>query len=90
VSAEKSGSEDRPPANFWVRDLKEERMDAIVSMEAPARPPEDLAAEGMWRIAAGKSCSECWDELPEQQREWWRCCAMHAIREWFGGLRQPM
>jgi hypothetical protein len=54
------------------------------------RPPEDLAAEGMWRIAAGDRCPECWDELPEDQKEWWRRCAMHAIREWFGGLRQPM
>jgi hypothetical protein len=30
-------------------------MDAIFSSEAPVRPPEDLAAEGMWRIAAGRA-----------------------------------
>jgi hypothetical protein len=65
-------------------------MDTIVSIEALVRPPEDLAAEGMWRIAAGDCCPECWDELPEDQKEWWRRCAMHAIGEWFGGLRQPM
>ena len=81
----------RPPPDFEVRDLKEERMDTIVSVEeAPARAPEDLAAEGMWRIAAGNRCRECWDELPEDEKEWWRRCVMHAIRGWFGGLRPSM
>jgi hypothetical protein len=65
-------------------------VDTIVSIEAPVRPPEDLAAEGMWRMAAGNRCPESWDELPQDEKEWWRRCAMLAIREWFGGLRPPM
>jgi hypothetical protein len=64
-------------------------MDTMVSNEAPGRRPEDLVAEGMWRIAAGNRCPECWDELPEDQRESWRRCAMHAFSEWLGGLRMP-
>ncbi len=46
------------------------------------RPPTDMAAEGMWRIASGEGCQECWEALPETQKEWWRCCAMQAIKEW--------
>jgi len=46
------------------------------------RRSEDVAAEGMWRIAAGESCGERWDSLPETQKIWWRSCAMQAIREW--------
>jgi hypothetical protein len=60
-----------------------------VVRQTPVRPPEELVAEGMWRIAVGESCPECWDELPKDQKEWWRRCAIHAIREWMGGLRQP-
>ena len=65
-------------------------MDTIISIEALVRPPEDLIAEGMWRIVAGNSCPECWDKLPEDQKEYWRRCAMHAVREWLGGVRQPL
>jgi len=61
-------------------------MDVMVN----ARPPEDLAGEGMWRIVAGERCSECWDELSEDQKEWCRGCAVYAVREWLGGLRQPL
>ncbi len=50
---------------------------------AVERPPEDIAAEGLWRIAAGKSCQECWQDLPEGQKEWWRYCAMEAVK-WIG------
>lgn len=70
-------------------------MDIIINSESSvrllsARPPEDLAGEGMWRIAVGEGCHECWDELPEGQRDWWRSCALSAIREWFGGLRPSL
>jgi hypothetical protein len=65
-------------------------MDTIISIEALVRPPEDLIAEGMWRIVAGNSYPECWDKLPEDQKEWWRRCAMHAVREWVSGVRQPL
>ena len=61
-------------------------MDTIISIEATVRPPEDLAGEGMWRIVVGESCPECWDELPKDQKEWWRHCAMCAVTEWLGGL----
>jgi hypothetical protein len=64
-------------------------MDTIVSVEAH-RAPEDLAAEGMWRICAGESCDERWDELPKDQKEWWRRCAMHAVREWVAGFSSSM
>jgi hypothetical protein len=64
-------------------------MDTIVSVEA-RRAPEDFAAEGMWHIAAGESCTERWDELPEKQKEWWRRCAMRAVREWLAGYRSPV
>ena len=64
-------------------------MDTVVSIK-PVRSPEDLAAEGMWRIAASESCTECWDELPEDQKEWWRRCAMRAVREWLGRFRAPV
>jgi hypothetical protein len=69
-------------------------MDTTVSRQPilrqkPVRPPEELVAEGMWRIAAGESCPECWDELPRDQKEWWRRCAMHAIRGWRGSLMPP-
>ena len=57
-------------------------MDTITSIETPVRPPEDLAGEGIWRIVVGERCHECWDELPLDQREWWRRCAMYAVREW--------
>ena len=56
-------------------------MNALAS-RLVERPPEDIAAEGMWRIAAGESCNECWDSLPESQKVWWRNCAMQAIGEW--------
>lgn len=64
-------------------------MDTIVNI-IPVRSPEDLAGEGMWWIAVGNRCPECWEELPEDQKEWWRRCAMHAIREWFAEQGQPM
>jgi hypothetical protein len=48
----------------------------------PLRPQKDVAAEGMWRFAAGEGCQECWEALPESQKEWWRSCAMLAMREW--------
>ncbi len=54
-----------------------------VPNQAVERPPEDIAAEGMWRIAAGNSCTECWQGLPEDQKEWWRYCAMEAVK-WIG------
>ena len=51
------------------------QADTIVSDKADMRCPVDLvdlAAEAMWREAAGKDCLECWDQLPECQRQWWR------------------
>ncbi len=54
-----------------------------VPNQAVERPTEDIAAEGMWRIAAGNSCSECWPGLPQDQKEWWRYCAMEAVK-WIG------
>ena len=70
-------------------------MDMIINSESTvrlqsARPPEDLAGEGMWRMVVSERCPECWDELPEAQRDWWRRCAVFAVREWLGGVRQPM
>jgi hypothetical protein len=69
-------------------------MEMIINSESSvgllsARPAEDLAGEGMWRIAVGESCHECWDELTEDQRDWWRSCASFAIREWLGAPRPP-
>jgi hypothetical protein len=69
---------------------KEELMGTMINIEVPVRPPEDLAGEGMWRIVAGDSCSECWDELPMDQKDWWRRCAMYAVRKWLGGVRPPL
>jgi hypothetical protein len=62
-------------------------MDATVSKLArlhrtPTQPSADFAAEEMWRMAAGEKCPECWDELPEDQKEWWRRCARRAQAEW--------
>lgn len=51
------------------------------------RPPEDVAAEGMWQIASGESCQMCWEKLPDDQKEWWRDCALQAVKEWLGGHR---
>jgi hypothetical protein len=51
------------------------QAEMIVSDEVDGRSPVDivdLAAEAMWREAAGKHCLECWDQLPECQRQWWR------------------
>jgi hypothetical protein len=59
----------------------------IFTVEVPDRAPEDLAAEGMWRIVAGQSCQEHWEDLPADEKQWWKNCAMYAIREWLGGLR---
>ncbi len=56
-------------------------MDTIASLGL-LRPAEDIAAEGMWRIATGESCEECWEALSEPQKAWWRRCAMEAVRGW--------
>ena len=65
-------------------------MDMMINIENPMRRPEDLAGEGMWRMIAGERCLECWDDLPESQKDWWRRCATYAVREWLGGLRAPL
>lgn len=62
-------------------------MDTVTN-RAVERPPEDIAAEGIWRIAVGKSCRECWQSLPEDQKEWWRSYAMEAVR-WIGSHQPP-
>ena len=62
-------------------------MDTILSNQAPWRPPIDLVAEGMWEIATGESCPECWEMLPEQQKEWWRSCATRAVGDWMSCAR---
>ena len=51
------------------------------------RPPIDLVAEGMWKIAAGKSYPEHWEMLPENQKVWWRSCASQAVGEWMRGAQ---
>jgi hypothetical protein len=56
-------------------------MEKVLS-QTPACLQPDVAAEGMWKIAAGDSCQECWEELPEDQKEWWRRCADQALRGW--------
>jgi len=56
-------------------------MDTVLSNQASSHPSIDLVAEGMWRIAAGESCRECWEGLPEQQKDWWRSCATRAVRD---------
>jgi hypothetical protein len=61
-----------------------------INYQVPVRQPEDLAGEGMWRIVVGESCHECWDELPETQKNWWRNCAMFAVREWLREMRPPL
>jgi hypothetical protein len=43
-------------------------MDTILSNQVPSHPSIDLVAEGMWRIAAGESCPECWEVLFEHQK----------------------
>lgn len=60
-------------------------MDAMLTNRA--RFPIDLVAEGMWKIAVGESCLECWDRLPENQKEWWRGCATQAVGEWMRGAQ---
>ena len=55
-------------------------MDAALSNHS--RPPSTLFAEGMWKIAVGESCLECWETLPKDQKEWWRSCATRAVGEW--------
>jgi hypothetical protein len=60
-------------------------MDGTRDGQISLRPPEDIAGEGMWRIASGESCKQCWEELPEDQKEWWRGCALRAVKEWLGG-----
>ena len=62
-------------------------MDTILSNQAPWRPPIDLVAEGMWEIATGESCPECWEMLPEQHKEWWRTCATRALEDWMSCAR---
>ncbi len=56
--------------------------DMPLSGQALLRHPIDLVAEGMWKIATGESCPECWEMLPEQQKNWWRNCATAAVKEW--------
>ena len=51
------------------------QADTIVSDRIDGRYPVDivdLAAEAMWREAAGKDCLERWDQLPECQKQSWR------------------
>ena len=51
------------------------QADTIVSDKVDRRFPVDLvdlAAEAMWREAAGKDCLERWYQLPEGQKQWWR------------------
>jgi hypothetical protein len=57
-------------------------MDMPLSGQAPSRQPIDLVAEGMWKIASGESSPECWEMLPEQQKNWWRSCATRVVNEW--------
>jgi hypothetical protein len=63
-------------------------MDTMQDL-GPSRHATDIAAEGMWRIAAGESCQECWEELPESQKKWWRYCAMQAVKEWLANHYAP-
>jgi hypothetical protein len=56
-------------------------MDTIENW-LPFRQPEDIVAEGMWRIATGESCEQDWEKLPSTQKEWWRRCAADAVRRW--------
>ena len=62
-------------------------MGTILSKQAPSHPSIDLVAEGMWRIASGENCPECWEMLPEQQKEWWRSCATRAVGNWMSCAR---
>ena len=59
-------------------------MDTILSNQAPSHPSIDLVAE---ETAAGESCPECWEVLPEQQKEWWRSCATRAVGHWMSYTR---
>ena len=54
------------------------------------RDPLDLVAEGMWALAAGKACPECWSMLSTQQREWWRICANNAVSEWMNKVNSGL
>ena len=53
-----------------------------LSGQASSRQPIDLVAEGMWKIATGESSPECWEMLPEKQKNWWRSCATRVVKEW--------
>jgi hypothetical protein len=64
-------------------------MDMILTFDTPVRPPEDLVAEGMWRMAAGNRCPECWDELPADRRMVAHL-AINAVRGWMAGFREPL
>ena len=62
-------------------------MEPKDSSEAPLRTSEDAAGEGMWRLAAGERSPECWDKVPEEQKRWWRDCALRAVKDWLGRYR---
>ncbi len=63
-------------------------MDMTSGNRLPRRSTSvDRTAQDMWRIASGESCQECWETLPEDQKQWWRHCAVQAVKEWMANHR---
>jgi hypothetical protein len=64
-------------------------MDKETTSKVPLRSSEDVAGEGMWRLA-GESSPECWNDFTEDQKQWWRDSALHAARDWLARFRWPL
>jgi hypothetical protein len=63
-----------------ARTIPEDR--AGLEAQTPLRAPIEYIAEGMWKLAAGQCCRESWLTIPDQQRAWWRSCAINCVRRW--------
>jgi hypothetical protein len=57
-------------------------MQTSSSVQTRPRPPIDLVAEGMWKIACGERCQDEWGTLSKQQEAWWRSCATECVKRW--------
>ena len=56
-------------------------IDMLIGGQAAGRPPIDVVAEALWQVVVGDGCQDCWDKLTNDQKEWWRECAMNAIAD---------
>jgi len=64
-------------------------IDMLIGGQAARRPPIDIVAEAMRQVVVGGGCQDCWDKLADDQKEWWRECAMNAIRGWMTHCMRP-